>query len=82
MQSYIVRIYRNAGASETAAGSDPFLGLVEHAESGERQVFRTLEDLWAILRAGPALGRRGEEPKDPSAPPRRGRRKARTPAKA
>jgi hypothetical protein len=44
MNSYILRIYR-----EEENNPRNFVGTVEEAAAGEKQVFTSLDELWAIL---------------------------------
>jgi len=44
MNSYIVRIYR-----EEENNPRNFVGTVEEAGAGEKRVFTSLDELWAVL---------------------------------
>jgi hypothetical protein len=52
MESYIVRLYRQADAGGTVVGT------VEAAGTGQRKIIHSREELLAALVAVPAAGRR------------------------
>jgi hypothetical protein len=51
MDSYVVRIYRRAGAK-----SRILIGTVEAAGSGRKMAFSNIEELWEILQRRKDLG--------------------------
>jgi hypothetical protein len=53
MTSYIVRIYR-----EEKNNPRNFVGTVEEAAVGEKKVFTSLDELWAILNPASNIKRR------------------------
>jgi hypothetical protein len=56
MESYIVRIYR-----EEKMNPHDLIGIVEEAGVEEKKVFRTLDELWNILKSVKNQGAQNEE---------------------
>jgi len=54
MDSYIVRVYRRLETEPCSV-----LGIIESVEQQEKHVFRSLDELWAVLNARAAKSGKG-----------------------
>lgn len=69
MDSYVVRIFRrdpHAGPGRRAHDGIALAGMIEEADSGRRQSFHDIEELWAILSHQSAPGPDKTQSSDPT----------------